>query len=145
MIAHSEAETESAAQHLALDLTGREVICLHGDLGMGKSVFARALIRKLCEDPNMEVPSPTFTLLQTYRHQDLSITHFDLYRLGVPEEVFELGWDDALAEGVTIIEWPERLGQLLPEKRLDIHFQSVKDKPGHRQIEVTWQGNKCHE
>lgn len=94
-----------------------DVIALKGDLGAGKSTLARALIRALADDANLEVPSPTFTLVQSYETR-VPVDHFDLYRLSTPDELDELGLDDALAQGVVLVEWPERAGDRLPENAL---------------------------
>ena len=89
---------------------------------MGKSVFARAFIQKLCcvED----VPSPTFTLLQTYSSSKGEIYHYDLYRLKHPDEVFELGFEDAVYGGITLVEWPENAGGWLPKDIIKINIVS---------------------
>jgi tRNA threonylcarbamoyladenosine biosynthesis protein TsaE len=90
---------------------------LAGPLGAGKTSLARALIHALPGQPGSEtetVPSPTFTLVQVYERAPAPVWHFDLYRLERPEEVWELGWEEALAEGIVLVEWPERLGALLP-------------------------------
>jgi len=112
--------TARLAARIAACLRPGDVVALYGDLGAGKTVFARSLIRALCGDE--EVPSPTFTLVQTYAAPDFEIWHFDLYRLERPEEVFELGLEEALAGGVTLIEWPERLGRRLPADRLEVRL-----------------------
>lgn len=85
-------------------------------------VFCRALIRALCALPDMTVPSPTYTLVQAYDTPSAPVYHFDLYRLEAPDEVYELGWEEALYEGISLIEWPERLGNIVPSERLDIVF-----------------------
>ena len=82
-----------------------------------------------------DVPSPTFTLLQTYDLGGLTITHFDLYRLQSPDELDELGWDDALAEGVVLVEWPERAGNRLPAEKTELFFTINAD--GNRAVQVT--------
>jgi tRNA threonylcarbamoyladenosine biosynthesis protein TsaE len=97
-----------------------EAICLWGPLGAGKTTLARGLIRALAGEE--EVPSPTFTLVQTYEGAGFPIAHFDLYRVERPHELEELGLDDALDQGAAVIEWPERLGERLPSDRLDIRL-----------------------
>ena len=137
-MANTLEETQKIAQEYAANLKRGDIIFLHGTLGMGKTAFARALIRALINDETLEVPSPTFTLLQTYDAPQAPIYHFDLYRLEDPDEIFELGWEDALHEGITLVEWPERLGPYAPPKtnaqRLDITLSSVENNPDARQI-----------
>ncbi len=109
---------------LARDLRRGDVLALHGTLGAGKTTLARAIIGALAPGEE-EVPSPTFTLVQAYATPNLDIVHFDLYRLESPAEVFELGWEDALGRALIMIEWPERLGTLLPPDRLDVTLISA--------------------
>ncbi len=130
-VSQSQTETEEVATRLALWVENRppaKIILLSGNLGAGKSVFARALIRKLCHDQLMDVPSPTFTLLQTYETPQNLIYHFDLYRLENKEDIYELGWEDALYDGFSIVEWPERLGSLKPHPALDISITNGDNK-----------------
>ena len=136
---HSEGETVSFARELAGELVSGDIMLLHGDLGMGKTVLARALIRCLCGDNDIEVPSPTFTLVQTYDADVGGIWHFDLYRLCNPEEVYEIGWEEALNKGagIALVEWPERLDYLLPERALNVTLSAVDGQPNARNIEVT--------
>ncbi len=120
-----EAATIAAAAALAPYLRTGQTLLLQGDLGAGKSTFARALIRALpladgSLAPDEIVPSPTFTLLQTYDRALGPVYHFDLYRLSDPEEVWELGWEEAQAEGLSLIEWPQRLGPLRPKGALSL-------------------------
>lgn len=112
--------TENFANKLAALATAGDVIALDGPIGAGKTTFARYFIAA-CGYRD-EVPSPTFTLVQTYEGERLSIWHFDLYRLQEPEDTLELGMEQAFDEAVTLIEWPERLGSLLPRDRLLLKF-----------------------
>ncbi len=116
-----EAATARLGTALAKVLGMGDAICLSGPLGAGKSTLARALIRARTT-PDEDVPSPTFTLVQFYEGADLSIAHFDLYRLTSPDEAFEIGLDEALEDGAVIIEWPQRLEGRLPPHRLDIEL-----------------------
>lgn len=117
-----EKATQHLAQKIALLAKVGDIITLQGTLGMGKTTFARAFIRALSMDPMCEVPSPTFTLLQAYEDLPLSVWHFDLYRLESPEEFEELGIEEALSSGVSLIEWPQRLGAIRFSNTLNIHF-----------------------
>lgn len=121
-ITHSESETQDLARTIAAALSPGDILCLEGDLGAGKSLFARAIIRTLCDIPDLDVPSPTFTLVQHYESTHGTIWHFDLYRVRNSEEIWELGWEDALAEGIVIVEWPERLGAMRPGRAKTIRF-----------------------
>ena len=124
---HDEDATRAFAARLARCLRPGDVVALRGDLGAGKTALAREVIRSLGYDGG-EIPSPTFTLVQTYEVSAGTIWHFDLYRLGDATEVFELGWDEARIEGIILVEWPERLGRLLPETCLEIIL--VQGGPG---------------
>ena len=117
-----EAATADLARRLAPCLKPGDVVTLRGDLGAGKTSFARALIRALSgtDGAEREVPSPTFTLVQSYDTPAGLVHHFDLYRIQSPDELTEIGWDEALADGLVLVEWPERAGNLLPGRRLDI-------------------------
>jgi hypothetical protein len=112
-----EAATARLGEDLAMALRAGDAIALRGDLGAGKSTLARALIRALADDSGIEVPSPTFTLVQSYETR-IPVHHFDLYRLSAPDELDELGLDDALSHGAALIEWPERAGDRLPANAL---------------------------
>ncbi|MEX0695709.1 MAG: tRNA (adenosine(37)-N6)-threonylcarbamoyltransferase complex ATPase subunit type 1 TsaE [Rhodospirillales bacterium] len=132
-----EAATRSRAALLAGHLAKGDVIALQGTLGMGKTSFARALINAL-PGPEEEVPSPTFTLVQTYDRGGLEIWHFDLYRLKHPEDAHELGIEDAFFDAVSLIEWPEKLGPLLPDARLLVTLSDIDQAEGRR---LTISGN----
>ena len=118
----AEDELERIAASLAATLRPGDAILLSGPLGAGKSTFARALLRAACADPTMEVPSPTYTLVQTYDAPGLTLHHYDLWRLDGPDALAELGWDDASA-GVVLVEWPDRLGALAPSEALRIRLE----------------------
>lgn len=125
------------AQPLAKALRKGDAIALWGDLGVGKTTFARVLIQTLVGE-EIDVPSPTFTLIQTYDATHGEIWHCDLYRLKEPEEAFELGLEDAFHDAICLIEWPERLGNLLPQRRIDITFKILDETT--REINVTLVG-----
>lgn len=113
-----EAATAGLAARLAFRARQGDVIGLSGPLGSGKTSFARAFIRAY-GGGSEEVPSPTFTLVEIYSVAGRPpVWHFDLYRLTAPEEAWELGIEEAWSEGISLIEWPERLGKLLPAERL---------------------------
>jgi tRNA threonylcarbamoyladenosine biosynthesis protein TsaE len=117
------AATRALAERLAPHLKAGDVIALHGGLGAGKTTFSRALISALMQRET-EVPSPTYTLVQTYEAPDFPVFHFDLYRLEDPTEVFELGWEET-QQGLALIEWPDRAGEHLPTWRLDLRIEMV--------------------
>lgn len=132
----SEKDTDRIAAEFANTLPDQAVILLHGTLGMGKSVFARSIIRTLMQRPDLDVPSPTFTLVQTYDTPIAPLYHFDLYRLEDPEELFNIGWEDALSDGIILVEWPERLGPYKPADSLDILIEAGDNSPHARTIHL---------
>lgn len=115
----SEGDTVALGAALGAILRQGDVVALRGPLGAGKTTLARGLISARAETPE-EVVSPTFTLVQVYDAPDGPIWHFDLYRLSDMRDILELGWDEALSGGISLVEWPERLGPLLPSARLDV-------------------------
>lgn len=117
-----EHATERLAADIAAILQPGDTISLSGDLGAGKTTFARNLIRRIADDQRLEVPSPTFTLIQTYDLPRATIAHIDLYRVGDQAELDELGLDDLPPGTVSLIEWPDRAWRRLPAERFDIAF-----------------------
>lgn len=114
------AATQELATALAALVRRGDVIGLGGELGAGKTAFARAFIHARAGEGKEDVPSPTFTLAQVYDLPEFPVWHFDLYRLAKAADAIELGIEDAFAEGVSLIEWPGRLGRWLPRDRLDV-------------------------
>jgi tRNA threonylcarbamoyladenosine biosynthesis protein TsaE len=120
--------TKDFAEQIAKCLRVGDIVALRGPLGAGKTTLARYIIQALGWTES-EIPSPTFTLAQMYEFSNFTLWHFDMYRLESPEDAFELGVEEAFADGVSLIEWPERLGGYLPGQRLDIVL-SFKNDPG---------------
>lgn len=114
--------TEALAARAAALARPGDALLLEGPLGAGKSAFCRAFLRAAAGDPGLEVPSPSFTLVQGYDLPQGPAHHFDLYRLSGPEELEELGWDEA-REGIVLVEWPDRLGWLMPRDALRIELR----------------------
>ena len=124
------AATERLAAIIAVEARAGDAILLSGDLGAGKTHFARAFINALTPHPE-DVPSPTFTLVQTYeaeaQGEPVEIWHFDLYRLKSPEETLEIGIEEAFAAAITLVEWPDRLGYLKPRENLELRLAITGD------------------
>ena len=136
----SLAATESLGCRLARLLVPGDSILLAGPLGAGKTALARALLRAACGDPGLEVPSPSYTLVQSYDAPGFVIAHFDLWRLNGPGGLIELGWDEARA-GVVLVEWPDRLGPLAPDDALCVALHPVAGEPDRRRVTLTgWAG-----
>jgi tRNA threonylcarbamoyladenosine biosynthesis protein TsaE len=115
------AATEALATALAALARPGDVILLEGPLGAGKTTFARAFLRAASGDPGLEVPSPTFTLVQSYLTRVGCVAHFDLWRLDGPGGLAELGWEEA-RDGIVLVEWPDRLGALRPAEALGVEL-----------------------
>ena len=135
-------KNENATAALATKLAGiaepGDVIALIGDLGAGKTSFARAFVAAKGGDG--EVPSPTFTLVQLYEFANGDVYHFDLYRLEEADEIFELGIEDAMSDGISLIEWPDRMGAYLPVERLDIVL-GIGEEETVREVELIGRGD----
>ena len=124
-IIKTEQQTKDLAKRFAKIAKKGDVFALYGTLGMGKSVFARAFIQFLSDAE--EVPSPTFTLVQSYQTDECDVFHFDLYRLKSPDEVFELGFEEAVYGGISLIEWPEKSGVWLPRDVFKVEISSCDE------------------
>lgn len=121
------AATERLAARLAGLLRPGMAVLLEGPLGAGKSAFCRAVLRSLAGDPGLEVPSPTFTLVQSYDTARGAAHHLDLWRLAGPEGLDELGWDDLLRD-IVLVEWPDRLGPHVPGGALGVRLSIVGEE-----------------
>jgi len=136
-----EAATGKLAAQIAEWVGPGDLVALSGDLGAAKTTFARALIRRLTGDPQLEAPSPTFTLMQAYEAPDFPIVHADFYRIRQPDELLNLGWEEATEGALTIVEWPERAGEFLEPDRLAIAFHlDSAQRPNHRRAVVQGHG-----
>jgi tRNA threonylcarbamoyl adenosine modification protein YjeE len=120
-----EAATAALAEDVALALACGDVVALSGDLGSGKTTFARALLRALAGDSTLEVPSPTFTLVQAYEVPGFRVSHFDLYRLESQSEIDEIGLVSAIEESAVLVEWPEKVAERLPEDTVWVGFETL--------------------
>ncbi len=136
----------SLAKRLSVHSQTGDCMLLYGTLGAGKTTFARAFIHALLNNAETIVPSPTFTLMQEYTKPDQSlIHHYDLYRLpehDAEDDIFELGWSDSLEEAITLVEWPERLGELVPERHLKIYIEADGDDT--RSVTIEFYPSKDH-
>ena len=139
MILEDEGATARLGARLARALRPGDAVLLAGPLGAGKSALARAVLRAMAGDGALEVPSPTFTLLQTYDMPGgVAAHHFDLYRLVGPEALHELGWDDAMT-GIALVEWPDRLGRHAPPGALRVALEPLEGDARRATLEG-WEG-----
>ncbi len=130
----SECELDNLTMSLVGQLKLGDILCLYGDLGAGKTTLAKKLIQKASKNNELEVPSPTFTLMQQYDTNIGKICHFDLYRLKNPDEIIEIGLEDALANAISIIEWPDKLEYYMPDTRLECYINFVENNDDLRQF-----------
>ncbi|QTN37113.1 tRNA (adenosine(37)-N6)-threonylcarbamoyltransferase complex ATPase subunit type 1 TsaE [Cognatishimia activa] len=135
--------TTQLAKTIAPRLSAGDVLLFTGDIGAGKTHFARALIQSLLPEPE-DVPSPTFTLVQIYEVYQFEIWHADLYRLTSPDEVVELGLIDAFSDALCLVEWPDRLAELAPSSALSVSMR-MTEHPGQRALTFTWEAAKWDE
>lgn len=140
-----EAETEALAARLAPHCGPGTLILLEGDLGAGKTVFARGFVRAMGGvDKEGAVTSPTFTLLNVYPEGRLPVYHFDLYRLGEPEELPHMGAEEFLeGEGVALVEWPSKGGEDIPGEHLEVRIGFSPESPETRRIKMTARGERA--
>lgn len=132
-------ETIELGEHLAKSLKRGDIICLFGELGSGKTTFTKGIAKGLGIDPN-SVSSPSFVLLNAYEGK-WSLFHFDLYRAENYKQIFSLGSEEYLyGDGVAVVEWAQRMGTLLPEDYLGVHFFHRKDD--HRLIKISASGKR---
>lgn len=129
-------QTCAFARRLARVLRPGDVLLLEGGIGAGKTHFARCAIQSRLAAPE-DVPSPTFTLVQTYPIDAGEIWHADLYRVGGPDELVELGLTEAFESAICLVEWPDRMGDLAPETALRLRFDLCDDDAA-RHVDLTW-------
>jgi tRNA threonylcarbamoyl adenosine modification protein YjeE len=140
LVVGDEVALERLAATLADLLQAGDLITLSGELGAGKTTLARALVRRLTGDDLMEVPSPTFTLMQIYEGMNFPIVHADLYRIADPSELVELGWDETAEGALVLVEWAEHAGRALAGDRLDVHMALVRGRDVARHIRIRGYG-----
>lgn len=139
---NSAAQTAALAGRIGPYLQAGDVVLLSGDIGAGKTHFARSLIQALQAPLGLleDIPSPTFTLVQTYPLDDVEIWHADLYRIGSVDEIVELGLTDAFATSICLVEWPDRLGDDAPARHLALAFEQGKSDHS-RKLKITTAGD----
>ena len=134
-ISHSEHDTEDIGASFARTLKGGTVVAMYGNLGAGKTAFVRGMARGMGLD--CRVSSPTFTIVNEYLGER-ELIHFDMYRLGSSDELFDIGWDDYLARGgVCAVEWSERVSDALPEDTIFVDIARTDEHEDWRTITVT--------
>ena len=141
-----QAATEQFARQLAQVARAGDTLALSGDLGAGKSTFARAFIRAASGDPVLDVPSPTFTLVQTYDHADGTVIHHaDLYRLEDENDVYDLGLEEERDNAIMLIEWPDRLPEDWRRKAFELSFSIDEAETDRRLVTIAWLGTSWTE
>ena len=137
----SEKKTKIIAEKLALSIRKKNItLCLNGDLGSGKTTFSRYLIYALQNKKQVdEIPSPTFTLLQTYEYDLGEIHHYDFYRLDQVQDLIELNFSESIQNNICIIEWANKFNEALPNNRIDMNFEITSESS--REIKFHFLGN----
>ena len=129
-----EAKDDSATMVIAGEqaawLASGDFVALVGDLGAGKTVFARGLIRALTEEPTLETPSPTFTLMQVYEASRAQVVHADLYRIRGAVELGNIGWEEAIEGAIAVVEWADRFPEILPPDRIEVAIRFDEARGG---------------
>ncbi|XBG66572.1 tRNA (adenosine(37)-N6)-threonylcarbamoyltransferase complex ATPase subunit type 1 TsaE [Rickettsia sp. Oklahoma-10] len=123
---NNEEETKNLAKLFAQNLKPNDIVLLNSDLGSGKTFFCREIIKYFCGE-HTSIISPTFNLLQTYKASDFTIYHYDLYRLKSPEEIYELGFEDALNCNLILIEWSKIIKHLLPSTLIEVNLEVLDE------------------
>ena len=129
--------TTDLAERIGATLQPGDCVLLEGSIGAGKTHFARSLIQSLLLAPE-DVPSPTFTLVQTYGTSRGEVWHADLYRLSSPEDIEELGLTDAFESAICLVEWPDRLGDLIPSDAMTLSFAADDTREDTRHLVASW-------
>jgi len=138
VLLQDQAATEALAARIAVAAKPGDCILLEGPLGAGKTTFARAFLRAAAADPDLEVPSPTFTLVQIYDTARGQVFHYDLWRIDGPDALAELDWETALNQ-IVLVEWPDRLGDLRPHDSLTISF-ALAGEDSRQAVIAGWPG-----
>ena len=136
-ISHSESETEEIGKKVASLVSGHDLIAMYGEMASGKTVFARGFVRFFF--PEALVTSPTYALLNQYAGEDLTINHFDLYRIESEDDLASIGFWDVIENGITLLEWSENVSDLLPVPRWDLVFV----KTGESEREIRLEKREC--
>ena len=124
---NSEKETFELGKNLGEQAKAGQIFCLNGDLGVGKTVFTQGFAKGLGIEEN--VNSPTFTIIQVYEEGRIPLYHFDVYRIGNPEEMYEIGYEEYFfGEGVCLIEWSKLIDELIPEEAINIEIDKNLEK-----------------
>ena len=140
IISHSEDETKDIARKIAKDLNNGDIIVLSGDLGSGKTKFTEGFLSYYgLQD---EISSPTFTIVNEYKKNDINIFHFDVYRIQEIEEFYAIGGDEYFAKGICIIEWGEIIKEAIPKEHIEISFERNHENENIRILNIEVFGKK---